>query len=107
MDGSGNISVLILTLTSRLMHGDPNGAFRPFDTIRKQEFMAVLVRMIVNSYLKENTEPRYAAYEKVSKDLGVITKDIDPANVGLVRHDAALMLFRAYKYQQFGLVTKG
>lgn len=89
-----------------LMRGDAVGTFRPLDTISKQEFLAVLVRMMLYNYLDETAPQWYASYEQVGKELSIITQDIDPLAKGISRHDAALMLFRAYRYQEYGVFDK-
>lgn len=78
-----------------------NGEFRPFDTISKAEFNAVLVRMILKSYLDESWSTWYANYNWVATDLWIITQWAGLQSVS--RHNAALMLFRAYKEQEFSL----
>ena len=101
------VPYITLAYQLTLMHGDAVGTFRPLATISKPEFLAVLVRTILFSYLDETSPQRYAAYEQVGKDLSIITQDIDPLAKGISRHDAALMLFRAYRYQQYGTFDKG
>lgn len=74
--------------------------FRPKDAITKAEFNAVLIRMIIQAYLPEDTgETRYDEYNKASAQLGIIKQGA--ANRSVIRNDAALMLFRAYKNQVF------
>lgn len=77
--------------------------FRPFDTITKAEFNAVLIRMILNWFLSEDSTNRYDEYNRVSTELGIITQWAWPRH--LSRYDASLMLFRAYKNQSFVLHT--
>lgn len=98
---------LSLAYQLTLMHGDAKGTFRPKVAISKPEFLAVLVRTILYSYLDETSAQRYASYEQVGKDLAIITQDIDPLEKGISRHDAALMLFRAYRYQKYGVFDRG
>jgi len=58
--------------------------------------------MILKSYLPEDTgDVWYTEYNTISSKLGIIQYDAD--NTSLSRNDAALMLFRAYKKQQFSL----
>jgi len=71
--------------------GMGDGKFRPKEYISKAEVNAVLIRMILKSYLDENKSENkvwYAEYNKVATDLGII-------------NNVALMLFRAYKNQVF------
>ena len=82
--------------------GMGNGEFRPFDAISKAEVNAVLIRMILKSYLDEKEtelKTRYSEYNKVATDLGIINQGAGAEAVP--RHDVALMLFRAYKHQVF------
>jgi ABC-type transporter MlaC component len=84
-----------------LMKGWDN-IFRPKDSITKAEVNAVLVRMVLKSYLSENiTNSWYDKYNKVWTDLGIIKQGAWIESV--VRNDVALMLFRAYKNQKFSL----
>jgi hypothetical protein len=88
------------------MKWEEDGKFRPFDVITKVEFNAVLVRMILKSYLPEDTsDNRYTEYNKVSSELGIITKWA--GNTSVMRKNIALMLFRAYKNQKFSLQNIG
>ena len=82
--------------------GMGDGEFRPFDAISKAEVNAVLIRMILKSYLDEKEtelKTRYSEYNKVATDLGIINQGAGTEAVS--RHDVALMLFRAYKHQVF------
>ena len=82
--------------------GMGDGEFRPFDAISKAEVNAVLIRMILKSYLNEKEtelKTRYSEYNKVATDLGIINQGAGTEAVS--RHDVALMLFRAYKHQVF------
>ena len=82
--------------------GMGDGKFRPFDAISKAEVNAVLIRMILKSYLDEKEtelKTRYSEYNKVATDLGIINQGAGAEAVS--RHDVALMLFRAYKHQVF------
>ena len=82
--------------------GMGDGKFRPFDVISKAEVNAVLIRMILKSYLDENKSENkvwYAEYNKVATDLGIINQGAGAAPV--LRNNVALMLFRAYKNQVF------
>ena len=82
--------------------GMGDGQFRPFDKITKAEVNAVLIRMILKSYLdekKSETKTRYSEYEKVAKELWIIKNNLN--NDSLLREYTALMLFRAYKNQVF------
>ena len=79
-----------------------DGTFRPFDAISKAEVNAVLIRMILKSYLDENKSENkvwYAEYNKVATDLGIINQGAGAEPV--LRNNVALMLFRAYKNQVF------
>lgn len=80
-------------------HGQGNGKFRPFDNISKAEVNAVLIRMILKSYLDETQAVWHQEYDKVSKALEIVMLGTGPEN--LSRNDLALMLFRAYKNQLF------
>ena len=76
--------------------------FRPKDIITKAEFNAVLIRLILKGYLPENKNDLwYSEYNSVASDLGIIKygAGYDP----VIRNDASLMLFRAYKNQLFSL----
>ena len=82
--------------------GMGDGKFRPFDAISKAEVNAVLIRMILKSYLDEKEtelKTRYSEYNKVATDLGIINQGAGAEAVS--RHNVALMLFRAYKHQVF------
>ena len=82
--------------------GMGDGKFRPFDAISKAEVNAVLIRMILKSYLDENKSENkvwYAEYNKVATDLGIINQGAGAEPV--LRNNVALMLFRAYKNQVF------
>ena len=79
-----------------------DGTFRPFDAISKAEVNAVLIRMILKSYLDENKSENkvwYSEYNKVATDLGIINQGAGAESV--LRNNVALMLFRAYKHQVF------
>ena len=82
--------------------GMGDGEFRPFDAITKAEVNAVLIRMILKSYLDESKSENkvwYAEYNKVATDLGIINQGAGAEPV--LRNNVALMLFRAYKNQVF------
>ena len=82
--------------------GMGDGEFRPFDAISKAEVNAVLIRMILKSYLDEKEtelKTRYSEYNKVATDLGIINQGAGAEAVS--RNNVALMLFRAYKNQVF------
>ena len=82
--------------------GMGDGKFRPKEYISKAEVNAVLIRMILKSYLDEKEtelKTRYSEYNKVATDLGIINQGAGAEAVP--RHDVALMLFRAYKHQVF------
>ncbi len=59
----------------------------------------MLTRLILKSYLPEDQGVWYAVYNDVATKLGIIKNGagLDPVS----RHDAGLMLFRAYKDQAF------
>ena len=79
--------------------GQGDGVFRPFEFISKAEVNAVLIRMLLKSYLDETGMLRYAPYNQASSALNIITQDagLEPIS----RNHVALMLFRAYKQQVF------
>ena len=82
--------------------GMGDGEFRPFDAITKAEVNAVLIRMILKSYLDESkTEGKkwYSEYNKVATELGILKQGAGAEPVS--RNNVALMLFRAYKNQVF------
>ena len=82
--------------------GMGDGLFRPFDKITKAEVNAVLIRMILKSYLDESqseSKTWYDEYNKVATDLGIINQGAGAQPVS--RNNVALMLFRAYKNQAF------
>ena len=57
--------------------GMGDGLFRPFDKITKAEVNAVLIRMILNSYLDESqseSKTWYDEYNKVATNLGIINQ---------------------------------
>jgi hypothetical protein len=81
--------------------GKWNGTFRPFEAITKAELNAVIIRMILKSYLNEDGEKRYTNYNTVSSLLGIITQSAWIES--LSRNDATLMMFRAYRSQDFSL----
>jgi len=66
--------------------GMGDGEFRPFDAITKAEVNAVLIRMILKSYLDEKQSENktwYAEYNKVATDLGIINQ-INPLSIPLL-----------------------
>ena len=82
--------------------GMGDGLFRPFDKVTKAEVNAVLIRMILKSYLDESqseSKTWYDEYNKVATDLGIINQGAGAQPVS--RNNVALMLFRAYKNQAF------
>ena len=82
--------------------GMGDGKFRPKEYISKAEVNAVLIRMILKSYLDENKSENkvwYTEYNKVATDLGIINQGAGAEPV--LRNNVALMLFRAYKNQVF------
>ena len=82
--------------------GMGDGEFRPFDAISKAEVNAVLIRMILKSYLDESkTEGKkwYSEYNRVATELGILKQGAGAEAVS--RNNVALMLFRAYKNQVF------
>ena len=82
--------------------GMGDGEFRPFDAISKAEVNAVLIRMILKSYLDEKQSENkmwYSEYNKVATDLAIINQGAGAEAVS--RNNVALMLFRAYKNQVF------
>ena len=82
--------------------GMGDGTFRPFDAITKAEVNAVLIRMILKSYLDESkTEGKkwYSEYNRVATELGILKQGAGAEPVS--RNNVALMLFRAYKNQVF------
>ena len=82
--------------------GMGDGKFRPKEYISKAEVNAVLIRMILKSYLDENKSKNkmwYTEYNKVATDLGIINQGAWAEPV--LRNNVALMLFRAYKNQVF------
>ncbi len=58
--------------------------------------------MILFAYLSENTTPWYNNYATTAQSLNII-KSMGGIESNISRHDAALMLFRAYKNQDFSL----
>ena len=82
--------------------GMGDGKFRPFDQISKAEVNAVLIRMILKSYLDESKSENktwYSEYNKVATALGIINRGAWAEKIS--RNNTALMLFRAYKQQVF------
>ena len=82
--------------------GMGDGTFRPFDAITKAEVNAVLIRMILKSYLDESkTDGKkwYSEYNRVATELGILKQGAWADSVS--RNNVALMLFRAYKNQVF------
>ena len=82
--------------------GMGDGKFRPFDKITKAEVNAVLIRMILKSYLDETrseSKKWYSEYNKVATELGIINRGAGSEHIS--RNNTALMLFRAYKQQVF------
>lgn len=53
--------------------GQGDGVFRPFEFISKAEVNAVLIRMLLKSYLDETGMLRYAPYNQTSSALNIIT----------------------------------
>jgi hypothetical protein len=82
-----------------LMKGWKNNTFKPFKEISKAEFNAVLIRLILDSKLSENSDIRYEEYNRVATEIGIITQWAD--STPLARKNATLMLFRAYKNQSY------
>ena len=82
--------------------GMGDGLFRPFDKITKAEVNAVLIRMILKSYLDESRSENktwYSEYNSVATALWIINQGAGAQPVS--RNNVALMLFRAYKQQVF------
>lgn len=79
--------------------------FRPYDIITKAELNAVIIRMILKSYLDENNTLWYSNYNSVSSSLNIITQWAWLEHIS--RHDAALMMFRAYKNHDYSLQNLG
>ena len=82
--------------------GMGDGLFRPFDKITKAEVNAVLIRMILKSYLDETRSENktwYSEYNSVATALGIINRGAGSEHIS--RNNTALMLFRAYKQQVF------
>ena len=82
--------------------GMGDGRFRPFDKITKAEVNAVLIRMILKSYLDETrseSKKWYSEYNSVATALWIINQGAGAQPVS--RNNVALMLFRAYKQQVF------
>ena len=82
--------------------GMGDGEFRPFDAITKAEVNAVLIRMILKSYLDESkTEGKKwsSEYNRVATELGILKQGAGAEPVS--SNNVALMLFRAYKNQVF------
>ena len=82
--------------------GMGDGEFRPFDAISKAEVNAVLIRMILKSYLDEKQSENnvwYSEYNRVATELGILKQGAGAEPVS--RNNVALMLFRAYKNQVF------
>ena len=82
--------------------GMGDGLFRPFDKITKAEVNAVLIRMILKSYLDETrseSKKWYSEYNKVATEFGIINRGAGSEHIS--RNNTALMLFRAYKQQVF------
>lgn len=85
-----------------LMKWWQDGYFRPKDYITKAEFNAVLVRMILKTYLPEdNSDVWYSEYNKISKSLGIVK--YGASSTSITRNDVAIMLFRTYKNYSFSL----
>ena len=82
-----------------LMKGWKNNTFKPFKEISKAEFNAVLIRLILDTKLSENSDIRYEEYNRVATEIGIITQWAD--STPLARKNATLMLFRAYKNQSY------
>lgn len=79
--------------------GQGDGSFRPYEFISKAEVNAVLIRMLLKSYLDETGLLRYTPYNQASHALNIISQEagLEP----IARNHVALMLFRAYKQQSF------
>jgi hypothetical protein len=85
-----------------LMKWGVDGNFRPKDTITQAEVTAVLVRMLLKSYLPEQQGyTRYSEYNTVAKKLWILWHNAKDTTI--TRQDTSLMLFRAYKNQIFEL----
>ena len=59
--------------------------------------------MILKSFLDETDAVWHSSYDQVSQTLAIITQQTGDTPV--LRNDAALILFRAYKEQLFELQT--
>jgi hypothetical protein len=82
-----------------LMKWGKNNTFKPFKEISKAEFNAVLIRLILDNKLSENSDIRYKEYNRVATEMGIITQWADTTPI--TRKNATLMLFRAYKNQSY------
>lgn len=66
-------SSIVLAYQLGLMQGDPSThLFRPQDIVSQEEFTAVVVRMILHSYLDEASSAHwYDAYMSTARDVGI------------------------------------
>ena len=79
--------------------------FRPLDRISKQEFIAGMMRILLNSYLAEwNTSDWYKNYETVFADYGLKTLILTDKTIN--RYDMSKLFYRIY-YSDAYQVTDG
>jgi hypothetical protein len=74
--------------------------FRPLDRISKQEFIAGLMRIVLNSYLTEkNDKDWYKNYETVFADYGLQTLVLDETMIN--RYDMSKIFYKLYYNDQY------
>ena len=83
-----------------LMQG--NGKlFNPKQTMKKAEFIALLIRISEKNRLDEKTNPRWSNYFIKAKELGIINnEDYLSFEAPLTRYEAGLLLYRFYVKQK-------
>ena len=83
-----------------LMQG--NGKlFNPKQTMKKAEFIALLIRISEKNRLDEKTNPRWSNYFIKAKELGIINnEDYLSFEAPLTRYEAGLLLYRFYIKQK-------
>lgn len=71
--------------------------FNPDVTVKKSEFIAMLIRLFEGKKLDENTEPRWLSYYQRAIDLSLISaQDTVTFDKEIARYEVAVFLYRLY-----------
>jgi S-layer homology domain len=105
VDGSDPTLQPYITLSYQLglMKWSEDKYFRPFDMITKAELNAILIRLILWSYLPEQWSRWHDRYDELSLKLGIMKYNNPWQKIS--REYAALMMYRTYNNQKFVLRT--